>query len=196
MATGPIPIQSFMELIHDQPDLVDRLMDTVTDYYLDVIGAAGDMPFDLWYIGDDVTGFMSPAMLKELWARRHERIVRAAQETGKPIICHCCGDQTEVLPYFAHWGVDAVHPLQPDMNDIYAVREQYPELALVGNISVQDVLTFGTPEEVARDTEEHIARLGDAGGYIVGSSHSIIDSIPPENYEAMVRTAQTVGVYN
>ena len=193
MASGPIPIQSFLYMIYSDPAVVEGLLDFYASYSVAVIHAIADMPFDFFYIGDDVTGFVSPEQLDHLWAQRHERIVRAALDTGKPVLCHCCGSQKEVLPYFDRWGVQAVHPLQPDMNDIYAVREQYPHLALVGNISVQETLTFGSPEDVAADTLDHLRSLAPFGGYVVGSSHSIIDSVPPENYRAMVETVWHYG---
>lgn len=189
LAVGPIAIQSFLLMIHDDPVFVDRLLDFFVDYDLRLIAAIQDLPFHAYYIGDDVTGFMGPAHLDDLWARRQARIVRAARDTGRPVICHCCGSQREVLPWFSRWGVDAVHPLQPVVNDIYAVREAYPELTLIGNIDVQEQLSFGTPDSVRRDTREHVDRLSRQGRYVVCSSHSIIDSVQPQNYRAMVETA-------
>jgi uroporphyrinogen decarboxylase len=193
MASGPTPIESFLLMIYSEPEVVELLLDFYTSYSIAVINAIADLPFDFFYIGDDVTGFVSPEHLERLWATRHEKIVRLALDTGKPVLCHCCGSQKEVLPYFDRWGVHAVHPLQPDMNDIYAVREQYPRLALVGNIGVQEPLSFGTPEDVVADTLDHLERLGPLGGYVMASSHSIIDSIPPENYHAMVETTWQYG---
>jgi uroporphyrinogen-III decarboxylase len=175
-------------MVYSAPHIVDALLDFYTEYTLAVIRAIRDLPFDFFYIGDDVTGFVSPEHLDALWARRHERIIRAAQETGKPVLCHCCGPQAEALPYFSRWGVDAVHPLQAGVNDIYAVRERYPNLTLVGNMDV-NLLSFGSPADVAANTLEHLDRLGPAGRYVACSSHSIIDSVRPENYRAMLETA-------
>ena len=188
MATGPVPIESFLLMTYLQPDVVDRLLDFYTAYTLAAIDEIADLPFDFFYIGDDVTGFVGPEQLDALWAQRHETIIQAALATGKPVLNHCCGTQKEVLPYLSRWGVHATHPLQANVNDIYAVRERYPNIALVGNISVHDVLSFGTPDEVAADTLEHLERLAPDGGYVVCSSHSIIDSVPPENYRAMIET--------
>ncbi len=188
LTCGPVSIQSFMEMIYTAPRVVEALLDFYTEYTLSAIRAIRDLPFHFFYIGDDVTDFVSPAHLDALWAPRHERIIRAAQETGRPILCHCCGPQEDVLPYFERWGVSATHPLQADRNDIYAVRERYPNLTLVGNVDV-NLLSFGTPAAVAADTLEHLERLGRAGRYVVCSSHSIIDSVKPENYRAMIETA-------
>jgi len=91
--------------------------------------------------------------------------------------------------------VNAVHPIQPVANDIYAIHAEYGDrLTLVGNIDVASVLSYGTPAEVRQNVREHIDRLAGSGGYIVCSSHSIIDSVPPENYLAMVRATQEFGV--
>jgi len=200
MVIGPVPIESFMYKVVDDRELVERLMDTFLENDLKLIDTIKDLPFDFFYIGDDVsyTGgtMISPDLLDELWVPRMKTIIDAARATGRPVLFHCCGDLSYVLPHLVRWGVDGVHPLQANANNIYEVYEQYGEqLTLVGNIDVMTVLSHGTVEEVRADTEEHIQRLSGNGGYVVCSSHSIIDSIPPENFMAMVDTAQTRGVY-
>ncbi len=201
MAIGPVPIQSFMLELYDRPGMVQRLMDLFVDYHVALIDAIRDMPFHLYYIGDDVSStqgsLISPAHVERLWAPRTERLVRVALETDRPVIFHCCGMVTPILPYLVRWGVNAVHPIQPVANDIYAIHEEYGEaITLIGNMDVAGVLSFGTPREVREDTRLHIERLAGAGGYVVCSSHSIIDSVPPENYLAMVAAAREFGAYN
>ncbi len=189
MLCGPIPIQSFMLKIYDSPELIDALLDYNMNFALSLIEAIADLPFDFLYIGDDVTGFMSPEHLASLWAPREERIIKAAKATGRPVLAHCCGPLADVLPYFSKWGVDAVNPIQTNVNDIYKIREDFPSLALVGNVDVNDILTFGTPETASASARELISRLAPAGGYVMASSHSILDSVKLENYCAMIRTA-------
>jgi len=200
MATGPAPIESFMYLLYDNPPLIERLMDLFCDYHLRVIEAVKDLPYHLYYIGDDLSSstgpLISPQALAELWAPRTEKLVRAALATGRPIIFHCCGDQGPILPYLVEWGVQAAHPIQPEANDIYQVHAEYGgRLTLVGNIDVAGALSFGTADEVRSETREHIGRLASGGGYVVCSSHSIIDSVIPENYLAMVDATHEYGVY-
>ena len=194
MSFGPVPIQDFMCLLYDDEEFACHLMDLYRDYTLGVIEAIKDLPYDLYYIGDDIGTnggpFISHSMIEELWAPRMKEIIDAAKATGRPIMVHCCGDQSSILPYMREWNVNAVHPLQPPINDIYKISEKYGSaLTLVGNIDVATTLSFGTPDEVYNDTRKHIETLGKDGSYVVCSSHSIIDSIPPENYIAMVRAA-------
>lgn len=193
MTAGPTAIESFMMMIYEKPELVNALLDLYTTFALDVIAATKDMPFHFYYIGDDVTGFMSPGHLAELWAPREAKIVEAVRATGRPVMCHCCGAMKDVLPFFSDWHVDAINPVQTVVNDVYAIHDAYPNFTIVGNIDVQSLLSFGTPEAVAADTKEHIRRLSGRHGYVVASSHSIIDTVKPENYRAMTATAQAGG---
>ncbi|MEK7412320.1 MAG: uroporphyrinogen decarboxylase family protein, partial [Planctomycetota bacterium] len=180
----------------DEPEMIEQMLDMFTDGAIAVVEAIADLSFHLYYLGDDLGTNLGPIIshkhIKKLWAPRYERIVRAMQATGHPIINHCCGDQSSVLPYLAEWGVQATHPIQPGPNDIAKIHAQYgQQLALIGNINVAGILSHGTPAEVYRATAENIERFGD--GYVACSSHSIIDSVPPENYLAMVRAAHELG---
>jgi uroporphyrinogen decarboxylase len=200
LSLGPVPIESFMYLLYDAPDLVERVMDTFLDYHLRLLDAIADLPYHLYYIGDDIASSTGPLIgpkdLERFWAPRTERLIRAALATGRPIIFHCCGKLDAILPYLLKWGVQAVHPIQPVANDIYAIRARCGErLTLVGNIDVDALLTRGTPEAIRADVREHIERLSAGGSYVVCSSHSIIDSIPPKNYLTMVEATHELGRY-
>ena len=200
MALGPVPIESFMYLLYDNPVLVKRLMEIFTAYHIRLIEAIKDLPYHFYYIGDDIGStagpLVSPESLKEFWVPKTKQLIDAARGSARPVIFHCCGVQAPILPYMVEWGVNAVHPVQPVANDIYAVREKYgSRLTLVGNIDVAGVLSFGTPAQVRESVREHIERLAKDGSYVVCSSHSIIDSVPPENYIAMTKAAQEFGIF-
>ena len=200
MAAGPVPIESFMYMLYDDPPLVEALMDIYLAYHLAVVERIADMPFDFFYIGDDVSSstgpLIGPEHLRELWAPRAGALVKAARATGRPVMFHCCGMQEPILPYLLEWGVEAVHPIQPVANDIYAMRAEHGNrLTLVGNIDVADELSFGTADDVRRSVRKHIDRLAADGSYVVCSSHSIIDSVLPSNYVAMCDETRRYGVY-
>jgi len=197
MGSGPIPIQSFMLHLYDNPEMVSAFMDRVIELDMQIIDALADLPFDFYYIGDDVAdnnGFMiSPTTMKEIWVPRYKKIIDAVHEKGKPIMNHCCGNQKDILPYLLDWEVEATHPIQSKANDIYAMKKQVGDrITLVGNIAI-NLLSMGTREEVVADTREHLARLGGDGAYIACSDHSIIDSVIPENYLAMIETVHREG---
>ncbi len=197
MAMGPVPIQSFLLNLHDNPAFVDRLMEVQAARQLAIWEAIRDLPLAFAIVADDVAMtsgyFCPPAVMERLWVPRARRLARAVKATGKPLLWHCCGKLDDVLPLLTEWGVDALNPVQPSCNDIYRIRKQCgPRPCLVGNLCIEGVLSFGTPEQVRAETRAHIDGLA-GGGYVVASSHSIIDSVPLANYYAMTETTRERG---
>lgn len=195
---GPIPIQSFMLKLYDDLPFVEELMEIHLKNQVKIIEAIEDLPVSVVEIADDVclnTGyFVPPRFMKKIWEPRAEKLVNAVKRMNVPIQWHCCGKLDDVMPLFVKWGIDAVAPIQPACNDIYKLKKEWGDyLCLVGNINMEGVLAFGTPDEVVEDTREHIERLSYNGGYVVASSHSIVDAIPVENYNAMIETAVKYG---
>jgi len=201
MSMGPVPIQSFMLALHDDRALVEELMDLQVERQIERVAAIADLPIAFVEIADDVCdnhGFMvEPALMETLWVPRYLSVLRACQALGVPVMSHCCGKLDAVLPRLVEWGICAVSPVQPNCNDIYALGRTWGDrICLVGNISIQGVLAFGTPADVEVDVKEHIERLAGHGGYVVASSHSIVDAIPPANYRAMVAAVLKYGRYD
>ena len=194
----PIPIQSFMIALYDDRKLVERAMDIQVEGQIRIIEAIADLPIAFAQIDDDVcdnTGFMvAPRLMEEVWEPRFRRIVEALGSLGVPVMCHCCGKLDPVLPKLVDMGIAGISPIQPNCNEIYAIKKAWGDkISLVGNINIQDVLPFGTPAEVERDVREHIERLSVGGRYMVASSHSIVDAIPHENMMAMVNAVLRYG---
>src|SRR5690606_17287022 len=119
---------------------------------------------------------------EELWLPRAAHIVEPILAKGFPMGFHCCGNLTHVIPWLIELGFAAVFPVQPNCNDIYALKRQYEDrMCFIGNIEVPGCLSFGTADDVVRETREHIDRLAYNGGYVCASSHSITNRVKPEN---------------
>ena len=200
MACGPVPIQSFMLILYDEPELIEECMEVFTRWSMKIIEAVKDMPYHFYYIGDDLCDnkgpMISPDSIKQYWAPCYKKILDAAHATGRPIICHCCGAQAPVIPYWLEWGAEACHPLQVGANDIYDFKKKYGgRIVPVGNMGV-GMLSSGTADEVRADTRRHLDALAGDGGYVACSDHSIIDSVIPENFMAMIETVHEYGRFN
>lgn len=185
---------SFIALMED-PDLVLRIMDFYTGYERELARLFVRKGVPLVMIADDLahtTGLLvSPSWLEEHWFPRMQTILEPFAGTDTAIVFHSCGRLDEVIPFLVRLKCNAVQAMQPNCNDIYAIRRKYEtKIALMGNIDITFPLSTGTSEDVREDVLEHLEKLGRDGGYIVGSSHSVLNSVPPENYIAMVRAAQ------
>lgn len=198
---GPTQIQDFMLKLYDDLPFVERLLDLQLQDQMRKLEAVMDLPISFFGISDDTCdnkGYMcSPDLMDRIWAPRIKKLVDLARQKDVPIQWHCCGKVDKVLPYLVDWGIDSIQPIQPACNDIYALKREFGDrISFRGNINIEGVLAFGTPDEVKADVQEHIEKLAVGGGYILGSSHSIVDAIPPENYRAMLEAGWDYGAYS
>ena len=200
-AFGPIPIQSFMYMLHDDIELVKYAMDLQTQRQIEIIKALENTGIGFVEIADDLCDnkgfFVRPDLLEEIWLDNTQKLVQAVKNYLRvPIQFHCCGKIDKLIPYLLNMNIDSLAPIQTNVNDIFQLKKDYNDrLTLVGNLSIDGVLAFGTPDDVVLQTRKLIEIVGKDGGYIVASSHSIVDAIPPENYFAMMETAVTHGIF-
>ena len=150
-------------------------------------------------IHDDIanhTGLMiRPDVFTEVFFHRMERLMAPAREHGKPLLMHTRGKMDQVLPVLHDLGANAVHPIEPECNDIFQIKQQWAgKLALVGNIPTS-LLIRGSKQEIQDRVREYCVRLAPGGGYVLGSSGGITQDIPPENLVAMTRAVHEYGRY-
>jgi hypothetical protein len=89
----------------------------------------------------------------------------------------------------------SIHPIQPDVMDIVAVKARYGDRrCLVGNI-IMDDLVHKRPEDIRAQVRDRIERIGAGGGYIISSSNSLTADMKDENVRAMAEAIRDFGVY-
>jgi uroporphyrinogen decarboxylase len=54
-------------------------------------------------------------------------------------------------------------------------------------------MPFGTPEEVRAEIRRMAALMGKGGGYILQSSHTVLDDVPTENMVAYVEEVREMA---
>ena len=139
----------------------------------------------------------SPQFITEEALSRWRRISEPVKEKDFKFLFHSDGRYGELLPIiFDEFGADGLEPIERNgCNDIFEIREQYPEKLLFGNICCAVTLPLGNVYDVEDETLELIERIGPAGGILIGSSGGIEDSIAPENTETMYKTVHKYGMY-
>jgi uroporphyrinogen decarboxylase len=169
-------------------------------YFLDAIGEN----IDLIKIGDDLGSqdrlMISPKMYRQMLKPLHADLIKFIKERTKAkVFFHTDGDVFDLIEDFIEIGVDVLNPIQTSagkMSDLEGLKQSYGErLVFCGAIDTQHVLPHGTPEEVRQEVHRVIKILGDNGGYMVASVHTIMNEVPPENILAMVDTVEEFGYY-
>jgi uroporphyrinogen decarboxylase len=193
--------ETFAVATREQPELVQALFARVSDLIVGMFERMAGMDWvgALWY-SDDIafsSGLMvSPDFLHQHLFPRLRKIGELAKERGIPFIYHSDGNLWDVLDAVIACGVTALHPLEPKSMDIVEVKRQYGHiLGVCGGVDL-DVLARGTPDIVRALVRRFLSTVAPGGGWCAGSSNSIPDYVPVENYLAMVDTVLEFGVYS
>jgi len=187
---------------YDNRPLLEKLMDILLDHQEKVMRVvcdrfADDLAFVM--VSDDIahnTGLMIPPdMFMGLFPHRMKRLIAPAKEHGKLVAMHTAGKMDGVLPILHDIAFDAVHPIEPEFNDIFEIKEEWAgKLALMGNIPTA-LLAHGSREEIEEKVQEYCVHLASNGGYVLGSSNGIVEGIPPENFVTMTQVVHKYGRY-
>lgn len=198
----------FMRNIGKYPDFTRVLLTKITECCKTLMGhflrEIGD-DIDMIKIGDDLgmqnSLLMSPKMYRDIVKPIHaDYISFIKSHTKARLFFHTDGDVFPLIPDFIEMGVDILNPIQTSagkMSNLEELKRQFgKDLVFCGAIDTHRILPFGTPDEVRVEVQRIIQVLGQEGGYMLSSVHTILPDVPPENILAMVDAAVEFGGYS
>lgn len=124
-------------------------------------------------------GFIRPLM---------KGMIDLAHKYGAKVMTHSDGAIRPFIPDLIEMGTDILNPIQwrcPGMERKALKRDFGRDLVFHGAMENQQILPFGTVEEVRAEARENIATLGEGGGYILAPCHNLQVITPVENVVAM-----------
>lgn len=194
-------IENILAGFLDEPETVTVVMDKVLEANMGVVRRAIRAGAEVIVLGDDYAHnagpMMSPAIFKEFIQPRLARMIAMIHQEGAFCIKHSDGNLYPILNAILETGPDALNPIEPvagmTLRKTRALAGS--RFCLAGNIDCAHLLPFGSVSDVQASVRSAIAEGAPGGGYILTSSNSIHSSCRPENFVAMVRTAQEIGSY-
>ena len=183
--------QQFMTDMLLYPDFAEELLTRITDFNLTILDQLQGRCIDGIWFGDDWAQQQGLLMSHELWRRmlkpHLQRMFQKVRAQGWTVMIHCCGAIEPLLPDLIEMGVQVFNPFQPEVMDIYRLKREYGKfLTFFGGLSIQQLLPFGTPEQVRQETRRLITEIGAGGGFILSPAHALPADIPVQNIQAMI----------
>jgi uroporphyrinogen decarboxylase len=185
----------FMDL-HLEPAFCEEMLDGLMEVCLGVVDRLladyGDR-IDAIGMSEDYGTEKSLMINPEIWRRfirpRIARIFERVRLGGKYAYIHSCGHVTEIIPDLVDIGINMLQPIQPEAMDIFALKKEFgKDLCLVGGISTQRTLPFGTPQQVRDEVKRCLDVMADGGGYIMAPAKPILPGVPIENAVALLES--------
>ena len=192
-----------MDMMAD-PEMANYILDQVFNFYYEyyrlMFEKAGDL-IDVFALADDFGMqnklLIGPEMFDEFVAPRLKKMADLAHSYNIKLLLHTCGNVELLIPRFIDLGVDILNPVQPESMDPLEIKKKFgQQITLRGGISVQNVVSCGTVDEVKAETQRIVKALKRGGGYIFSPGHPVLqDDIPVENIVAMYQTGYKYGLY-
>ena len=179
-------------MLEFQSALLDELLTRVGDYVSVVM------------TGSDLGTQHGPAMSLDVyrsivWPRYKRLWDLIKSKTDAKIFYHTCGSVIPFIPLLIEGGVDAIHPVQPKANGMgdraQLKREFGSDVTFWGGFDQQEVLPFGTPEQVRDEAKKLLDDFMPGGGFVFAAGHNIQADVPPENVLALFDTVFEYGKY-
>jgi uroporphyrinogen decarboxylase len=181
---------------------MERLLAGIADHWIRVAENALDLvgdKVDIVFFGDDLGGQLGPLFDPEIYRAlikpHHRRMIEAVKRKADvKVLFHSCGAISALLEDLIEVGVDAVNPVQITAKGMQpeglkaAVGER---ITFWGGINSQQVLPFGTTEEVRREVRRMIDIMAVGGGFVLNSVHNIQNDVAAENVVAMFDEARS-----
>ena len=185
------------DFIHEYSNRVLAYQKRVLELYLNELG-----PYiHVIVSGDDYATqhpqFLSMPMFDEMVKPYFkERLRYTRQFTDAAILHHSCGSVAKMIPDLVDCGVEILNPIQPGAVDMEPekIKPMYgDQIVFHGGFDTQQVLPFGTEEDVEREVAHMMGIMNKNGGYIFAAAHNIQEDVKPENIVAMFRAARKYG---
>ena len=188
-------IEKILVDLIENPELINSMIGKLLNFYKDSFRRtleASKGRLDVMCFGDDFATQQGLMFSKGTWDKYFRNPMKELcdliKSYGVYVAFHSCGAVSEMIPEFINVGVDIVFPIQPRAKGMEAERlkaEYGRDIVLYGGIDIQEVLPFGTEQDVRDEVARAAGILAKGGGYILASGHGIMSDVPPANVRAM-----------
>jgi len=163
------------------------------------LGELGDL-IDIVFISDDMGTQESQLISLDAWKRFFEPRLKnwtsLIHSYGKKVLFHTDGAIRDFIPHLIDAGIDILNPIQhvcPGMDRASLKRDFGDRVIFHGGVENQNILPFGSADDVRQEVKTCLETLGKGGGYIPCSCHNIQAGTPPENVIAMIEAVHNAS---
>jgi len=181
-------LEALLYAFHDDPALVDDMMETVLQLEMEVIKrTVKDIHVDQAAFWEDMCfksgSLISPAMFRKHMMPRYRQVTDLLQRNGVDTIwLDSDGNVDTLIPLWLECGINYIAPMEVAAgNDVVAMRKAYGADLIIGGGIDKRALARGKVE-VKAEVMSKVPFLLEKGGYFPSVDHAVPPDVPFENY--------------
>jgi len=194
--------ENFLTDLMVEKDNANIILDKLFDFQLATGIKLAEIGIDVLWLGDDFgtqhSLIMSPETWREFFKERYTKLFHSFKSVKKDIkiAFHSDGNVEKLIPDLMDTGVDILQAVQPKSMDVGSLKKKFGnKLSFWGTVDIQEIMPFGTPDDVRNEVKTRIFSAGKGGGLIIAPSHNIQPDVSVENIEAFYDAAKKYGRY-
>lgn len=194
-------LEALTYLCYDHPDLMDEVLHQHERQALAQMEMIVNERPDFVLLGASGTiAMQSPKLARKFCLPTIKALTRMAREAGVPTMLHSCGKEQILVKWCAEeTDLNCINPLEiAPMGDcdLADVKTKYGrQIALMGNLHTSEIMLFGTPDDIKRESLKAILAAGSGGGFILSTGDQCGRDTPDANILSMVQTVREYGQY-
>lgn len=186
--------QAYLDLMIN-PDIVEYCLQKLYDFayewtsrIYEALPGKVHITFVAEDLGSQTSMMYTPDQVRQFFIPHMKRMIELVHQAGAYAFNHSDGAIRPIIPDLIEAGFDALNPIQyrcTGMDREGLKRDFGDQLIFHGAVENQEILPFGTTEDVRREVRENLDILGAGGGYILAPCHNIQANTPIENVIAL-----------
>lgn len=147
-------------------------------------------------IGDSLSGpeLISPQMYERFVFPLHKELADDCKNMGIPLSIHICGKTEPILDTWVKTGAE-MFEIDHKTDLSAALRRTRNKVCILGNVDTGEVLSRGTPRDVAKAVEEVFRVVMPQPDLFLNAGCLIARETPVENLKALMEMAKSRGVF-
>ena len=158
--------------------------------------------YDICFNGDDIgtqnSTIMGMHSYREFYKQNHKKLLDSIKSANPEAVAafHCCGHMHTILPEWIEIGVDMVHSVQPEANDLKYLKSEFGDkIAFWGALGLQSEMYYLSIGQMDEAMRECINTMAPGGGFVAGTSNYVTGEVPLEKIKLMYEAIKKYGIY-